>query len=189
MAATAWDEASVLFWGGMGDLNGLFQVPWNTIQPEDDCPLFQCSYSVNNSGMFSSAGTLALLFSLCNYGDLYLYNLEEMSFQHENLHCGVWKSCSSLAVWSLENSTLTFKWSVKIIGCCWSSKLRMWIFYKGHFASSKKESWAFENPKLNLAGSAKPVNINEKDYEKNYRGSIARYAIVAWNESIWKKVS
>lgn len=65
----------------------------------------------------------------------------------------------------------------------------MWIFYKGHFASSKKESWAFENPKLNLAASANPVNINEKDYEKNYRGSTASYAIVAWNESIWKKVS
>lgn len=178
MATRARDEASIFFCGRIGDFNGLFQVSLNAMQPENGCPLFQWSYSVNNSGMLFSARTLALLFSLCNYGDLYLYNLEEMSFQHENLHCGVWKSCSSLAVWSLENSTLTFKWSVKIIGCCWSSKLRMWIFYKGHFASSKKESWAFENPKLNLAASANPVNINEKGYEKNYRGSIASYAVL-----------
>lgn len=119
----------------------------------------------------------------------YLCNLEEMSFQHENLHCGVWKSCSSLAVRSLENSTLTFKWTVKIIGCCWSSKLRMWIFYKGHFASSKKESWAFENPKLNLAAGANPVNINEKGYEKNYRGSIARYAMLPGMRAYKKKNS
>lgn len=98
MDTAAWGEASVLFCGCMGDLNGLFQVSLNAMQPENECPLFQCIYSVNNSGMFSSARTLALLFSLCNYGDLYLCNLEEMSFQHENLHCGVRKSCISLAV-------------------------------------------------------------------------------------------
>lgn len=137
--------------------------------------------------MFYPAGSLALLCSLSNYGDLYLCNLEEMSFQHENLHCGFWKSCSSLAVWSLENSTLTFKWSVKIIGCCWSSKLRMWIFYKGHFASSKEESWAFENPKLTFAASANPVIINEKGHEKNSRGSIASYEMLPGMRASWKK--
>lgn len=50
--------------------------------------------------------------------------------------------------------------------------------YKGHFASSKKESWAFENPKLNLAASGNPVIINEKGHEKNSRGSIASYAML-----------
>lgn len=53
----------------------------------------------------------------------------------------------------------------------------MSIFYKGHFASSKKESQTFENPKLNLAASANPVK-NKKGYEKNYRGSVASYAML-----------
>lgn len=124
---------------------------------------------------------------LSNYGDLYLCNLEEMSFQHGNLHCGVWKSCISLAVWSLENSTLTFIWSVIIIGYCWSSKLGMWIFYEGHFAPSKERIIGFWKPWVKSCSQCQSSKHKWKGLWEELQRFHSKLCNVAWNESIWKK--